>query len=75
MRHPPWECGVNGGVGSLTHLEKSGSFKGLIAAVCCQGSEALVLVKAHQCRLVTIREESQEVKRGLAKLLMNRGRY
>lgn len=46
MRHPPWECGVNGGVGPLTHVEKSGSFRGLIAAVCCQGSEALVPVKA-----------------------------
>ncbi len=54
---------------------RSGSFRGLMAAVCCQGSKALVPVKAHRCRLLTIRRESQEVKRGLAKLLMNRGRY
>lgn len=75
MRHLLWECGVNGWTGPLTHLEKSGSFKELMAVVFCQGSKALAPVKAHRCRLVTIREGSQEVKRGLAKLLMNQSSY
>lgn len=76
MRCPPWERGVNGGLGTP---DSSGGKKwifwaGLRPVLHCQGSKALAPLKSHRCPRFWSEEKSGRWNGGLAKVLMNRGR-